>query len=175
MGGSLEDATLGNDATEVNRQSNPYPADQQRGYSEQEMAAQEQRDNAQLSERRSELEALQRQKPPEKQDELVEYLMKRLKAAEASIQVCEDVIESERGLRKESSRQMKEQIKELQDLVQLEKRSLSDKVSAELDYTLKQAVREKVEIKKQLEGVNEAKEKLQREYDDLVDMYNALK
>lgn len=48
-------------------------------------------------------------------------------------------------------------------------------MSAELDYTLKQAVREKVEIKKQLEGVNEAKEKLQREYDDLVDMYNALK
>ena len=68
------------------------------------MAQQEQRDNAQLSERRSELEALQRQKPPEKQEELIEYLMKRLKAAEASIQVCEDVIESERGLRKESSR-----------------------------------------------------------------------
>lgn len=72
------------------------------------MAQQEQRDNAQLSERRSELEALQRQKPPEKQEELIEYLMKRLKAAEASIQVCEEVIESERGLRKESSRQMKE-------------------------------------------------------------------
>ena len=40
---------------------------------------------------------------------------------------------------------------------------------------MKQAVREKVEIKKQLEGVNAEKDKLQREYDDLVDMYNALK
>ena len=40
---------------------------------------------------------------------------------------------------------------------------------------MKQAVREKVEIKKQLEGVNAAKDKLQREYDDLVDMYNAVK
>ena len=48
-------------------------------------------------------------------------------------------------------------------------------MSAELDATLKQAVREKVEIKKQLEGVNAEKDKLQREYDDLVDMYNALK
>lgn len=101
--------------------------------------------------------------------------MKRLKAAEASIEVCEEVIENERGLRKESSRQMKDQIKDLEALVQQEKKSLSDKVSAELDYTLKQAVREKVEMKKQLESVSEAKEKLQREYDDLVDMYNALK
>lgn len=143
-------------------------------FSEEEINNQELRDNAQLSDKRSELEALQRQKPPERQDELIEYLMKRLKAAEASIQVCEEVIESERGLRKASSKQMKEQIKELQDLVQQEKRSLSDKVSAELDQTLKQAVREKVETKKQLENVNAAKDKLQREYDDLVEMYNTL-
>jgi hypothetical protein len=34
--------------------------------------------------------------------------MKRLKAAESSIQVCEEVIENERGLRKESSKQLKE-------------------------------------------------------------------
>ena len=73
-------------------------------YSEKDLAEREQRDNAQLSDKRSELEALQRQKPPEKQEELIEYLMKRLKAAEASIQVCEEVIESERGLRKESSK-----------------------------------------------------------------------
>jgi hypothetical protein len=43
---------------------------------------------------------------------------------------------------------MKSKIQELQDLVQMEKRSLADKVSSELDITLKQAVREKVEIKK---------------------------
>lgn len=33
------------------------------------------------------------------------------------------------------------------DMVEKEKKNLSDKVSAELDSTLKQAVREKVEIK----------------------------
>ena len=37
------------------------PSGNQPGFSEQEMDQQEQRDNAQLSERRSELEALQRQ------------------------------------------------------------------------------------------------------------------
>ena len=45
---------------------------------------------------------------------------------------------------------MKAQIKALEDLVQKEKKSLSDKVSAELDATLKQAVRERVETKKEL-------------------------
>jgi len=42
-------------------------------------------------------------------------------------------------------------------LVQKEKKSLSDKVSAELDMTLKQAVKEKVQIKKQLDQVEEAR------------------
>ena len=57
----------------------------------------------------------------------------------------------------------------------MEKRSLADKVSSELDVTLKQAVREKVEIKKQLEKVNKDKDKLQLEYDDMVEMFNGLK
>lgn len=57
----------------------------------------------------------------------------------------------------------------------MEKRSLADKVSSELDVTLKQAVREKVEIKKSLEQVNKEKDKLQLEYDDMVEMYDGLK
>lgn len=101
--------------------------------------------------------------------------MKRLRAAESSIKVCENVIQNERDIRKQTSKQMKDQIIDLQNLVQMEKRSLADKVSSELDVTLKQAVREKVEIKKQLEEVNKDKDKLQHEYDDLVDMYNQLK
>jgi hypothetical protein len=36
----------------------------------------------------------------------------------------------------------------LQDVVSKEKKTISDKVSHELDSTLKQAVREKIEIKK---------------------------
>lgn len=45
-------------------------------------------------------------------------------------------------------------------VVEKEKKNLSDKVSAELDYTLKQAVREKVEIKIDLENETKAKHKL---------------
>jgi hypothetical protein len=39
---------------------------------------------------------------------------------------------------------------------------LSDKVSAELDFTLKQAVREKVQIKIDLDKVVQDKNKLQK-------------
>ena len=70
---------------------------------------------------------------------------------------------------------MKAQIKDLQTLVQQEKRTLSDKVSAELDATLKYAVKEKVEIKRELDEVKDNRDRIQREYEDLVTMYESLK
>jgi len=70
---------------------------------------------------------------------------------------------------------MKAQIKDLQALVQQEKRTLSDKVSAELDATLKYAVKEKVEIKRELDEIREDRDRIQREYEDLVTMYDSLK
>jgi hypothetical protein len=97
----------------------------------------------------------------------VEYLMKRLEAAENSIKVQESVINSERDLRKDTSKQLKSQIKELEQIVEKEKKSLSDKVSAELDSTLKMAVREKVIIKQQLDKIELDKRALQKQYDDL--------
>ena len=54
---------------------------------------------------------------------------------------------SEREIRKMSSKQLKGQNKSLMEMVEKEKKNLSDKVSAELDATLKQAVKEKVTIK----------------------------
>ena len=61
------------------------------------------------------------------------------------------------------------------DMVEQEKKNLSDKVSAELDATLKQAVREKVEIKIQLENVEKEKAKIMKDYVELQDMYNKIK
>jgi hypothetical protein len=87
----------------------------------------------------------------------VQYLLRRLEASENSIKTCEDVISNERDLRKAASKQMKSQIKELNATVALEKRSLSDKVSAELDNTLKEAVKSKVTIKKDLDKVVKTK------------------
>lgn len=52
---------------------------------------------------------------------------------------------------------MKAQIKQLNGIVELEKRSLSDKVSSELDETLKKAVKSKVTIKKDLDKVVKTK------------------
>lgn len=101
--------------------------------------------------------------------------MKRLEAAENSIRVQEDVINSERDLRKGTSKQLKAQIKELEQIVDKEKKSLSDKVSAELDSTLKMAVREKVIIKQQLDKIELDKRTLQKQYDDLQEMYAAMK
>jgi len=59
--------------------------------------------------------------------------MQRLRAAEESLGAYEEVIESERDLRKQTSKQLKGEIKGLEGQVQHEKRSLSDKVAIELD------------------------------------------
>ena len=76
--------------------------------------------------------------------------MKRLEAAELSIKTSEEVIENEREKRKNTSKQLKTEIKDLNDLVMKEKKSLSDKVSTELDSVLKSAVRENVMVKNDL-------------------------
>lgn len=70
---------------------------------------------------------------------------------------------------------MKDKISELQEIVQAEKKNLTEKVSAELDTTLKQAVKEKEEMKQQLEDAKTDKEKLQNDYDDMLENYNTLK
>ena len=86
--------------------------------------------------------------------------------------MAEDVIKSERQLRHSSSKQMKSEIFQLNNLVELEKTNLSQKVTAELDFTLKKAVKEKLELKKEMEIVTESKTKLQRDFDELQEMYN---
>jgi len=86
--------------------------------------------------------------------------MQRLRAAEESLGAYEEVIESERDLRKQTSKQLKGEIKGLEGQVQHEKRSLSDKVAIELDSQLKNAVREKVETKKMTEKVSAEHDKL---------------
>lgn len=118
---------------------------------------------------------LQKKKPPLDQEKLVDYLMERLQAAEESIKVYENIIEEERRLRKESSKSLKAEMKELDSVFRAEKQSIQEKVAVELESTLKAAVRERVATKKQLEDLSENKEKLQKEYDDLREMYEVMK
>jgi hypothetical protein len=48
---------------------------------------------------------------------------------------------------------MKSEITQLNNLVEVEKTNLSQKVTSELDFTLKKAVKEKLQIQKDMEKV----------------------
>ena len=76
---------------------------------------------------------------------MIEYLTKRLESATAAIGTCEEIISHERSNRKEMSQDLKERNATLKSLIANEKKSLTEKVSNELDATLSMAVREKVQ------------------------------
>jgi hypothetical protein len=98
--------------------------------------------------------------------------LKRLDAAESSIKASEEVIMNERQLRHSTTSQMKSQIQQLQQLVEVERTNLSQKVTAELDSTLKKAVKDKLSVQQEMSIVLESKDKLQRDFDELQEMYN---
>lgn len=58
--------------------------------------------------------------------------MKRLEASENSIKVAEEVIQSERVLRKGSVQQMGAQINDLNQIIEKEKKKLHDQVESSL-------------------------------------------
>ena len=98
---------------------------------------------------------------------MIEYLTKRLEQAEQAIQTCEEIIGHERSNRKEMSMDLKERNATLKALIENEKKSLSDKVSTELEGTLQMAVKEKVQLDKLYkETLNELQTK-SRELDEL--------
>ena len=79
---------------------------------------------------------------------------------------------NERQLRHSTTSQMKSQIQQLQQLVEVERTNLSQKVTAELDSTLKKAVKDKLSVQQEMSIVLESKDKLQRDFDELQEMYN---
>lgn len=131
--------------------------------------------NQQIQMIRQKLEAYQKQKVPTEPEELVRYLVERLKAAEDAINTQEEVIVSERKLRKQQSIQFKDQNKLLREQVEAERKNLGDKVSEHLDFTLKQAVNETVQIKLRLKETENKHRELENEYQELQDMYSTVK
>jgi chromosome segregation ATPase len=79
---------------------------------------------------------LSEEKPPEDKDALIQHLMERLEKAQDAITVAEEVIEHERQNRKAMSKELKQKNAELREIVEKEKKSLSDKVHEELEKTL---------------------------------------
>ena len=62
-------------------------ARQQIDFSDQQLDAAEQKGTSEMNSQKAKLEALQKMKPPTNPDELAQYLMRRLEAAEQSIKV----------------------------------------------------------------------------------------
>mmetsp|Transcript_34669 Transcript_34669/g.53101 ORF Transcript_34669/g.53101 Transcript_34669/m.53101 type:complete len:101 (+) Transcript_34669:548-850(+) len=81
---------------------------------EEEMKIRENQDDADLFSSKAKLESLKKQKPPTDPNEMVKYLLLRLEAAEDSIVASEKVIGSERDMRTTASKQLKEEINDLQ-------------------------------------------------------------
>lgn len=82
--------------------------------------------------------------PPEKKDEMIKHLMSHLQQSEEAIRAAEEVITRERANRKRLNADVKKANNELRDLVEKEKKTLSEKVLAEVEKHLKQAVQEKM-------------------------------
>lgn len=101
--------------------------------------------------------------------------MKRLEASEESIKVAEEVIQSERLLRKQSTQQMTSQISDLDTIITKEKKKLSDQVNAQLGQTLKQAQKETEGIIQKLEAETKEKDALEQEFEELNEKFAQLK
>ena len=101
--------------------------------------------------------------------------MKRLEASENSIKVAEEVIQSERVLRKASAQQMSQQTNDLNTIIAKEKKKLSDQVNSQLGQTLKQAQKETETIIKKLEEETNLKDLTEKEFDELNEKFSTLK
>ena len=101
--------------------------------------------------------------------------MKRLEASENSIKVAEEVIQSERVLRKASTQQMSQQTNDLNTIIAKEKKKLSDQVNSQLGQTLKQAQKETETIIKKLEEETNLKDFTEKEFDELNEKFSTLK
>ena len=95
--------------------------------------------------------------------------MTRLTQSEEAIKAAEEVITHERANRKRLNADVKKANADLRELVEKEKKQLSDKVLAEVEKHLQQAVKEKMQsdenlgkVKKQLEDKNKAYEELEK-------------
>lgn len=83
---------------------------------------------------------------------MINHLSERLQSAEEAIFEAEEAISHERSYRKRITQELKDRNAELRQLVDNEKKKLSDKVHEELEVTLKQALKEKMAAEDSLEG-----------------------
>ena len=105
---------------------------------------------------------------------MIEYLTKRLESASAAISTAEEIISHERANRKEMSQDLKERNATLKELIANEKKSLTEKVSNELDATLSMAVRERVQTQELYQATLAELQRKNTEFDELTVQHNEL-
>ena len=127
-----------------------------------------------MRELKAKLQAAQATPVPENKDEMIEYLTKRLESATAAISTAEEIISHERSNRKEMSQDLKERNATLKELIANEKKSLTEKVSNELDATLSMAVRERVQTQELYQATLAELQRKNTEFDELTVQHNEL-
>jgi len=104
---------------------------------EEQMTKQEKEDDADLKALKEKLKKLRETQPSsDKKDDLIKNLMSRLTQAEEAITAAEEVISHERANRKLLFQEVTKANMDLRELIEKEKKNLSEKVQAELDKTL---------------------------------------
>lgn len=81
---------------------------------------------------------------------MITYLLKRLQAAEEAISQSEIIIRRERDYRKTINRDLKGKNKDLRDLVESERASLSEKIQNQMSSTLELAVQDRMQTQQKL-------------------------
>lgn len=95
------------------------------------------------------MDKLQEVPPPHEKDKLIDYLSERLTIAEDAIKEACDCINNEWMRWKKLALELFEKNNELSQLVQAEKRTLTDKVHTEIEKSLGQAIQAKIAIEKE--------------------------
>lgn len=132
------------------------------------MQKQEAEDDADLKALKEKLKKLKDTQPPsEKKDELIKHLMSRLTQAEEALTSAEEVISHERANRKRLSADIKKANQSLRELVEKEKKQLSDKVQAELEKTLERSIKEKMLVDEELAKTKKLLDDKTKAYEEL--------
>jgi chromosome segregation ATPase len=106
------------------------------------------------------MQKMKKMKPPTDTEEMIEYLMQRLEVSEEAIVEAENCISNERAKRIQLKNELQEKNDDLRKIVEGEKKTLQDKVHAELEKTLNAAIQAKVKAEEELKHkTNECKER----------------
>lgn len=127
-------------------------------------------DDSELRDLKRKLAIMKQLPHPESKEEMIDFLMRRLQAAEEAIGTCDQIITKERNYRKQVSQTLKAKNKEIRDVIDQEKRVITEKISSSLSSTLEMAVQDRLQTQKKLNQVENEIKVRTKEISDLQSM-----